>query len=225
MVRLPNSPEAQPRMALMLPSSMNSSVEPAGAQLGQDPGYYNFNSDPRVFTPEYVQRIVANIIETIYSTRDGSRMVYKCADDVGKEYIVKKIIGNIVVRGDFTNSVKRYEMIQAEGFPFVLPLFYAETFKRSSARNISGTNILITDYVTSESLDKIRGNTKSLAEIKSIRTQLESILSEISARGHVHRDIKGENVVVTPDNRVYLIDFDTLCKQDHRLHLKRLRQR
>jgi len=215
MLRLANSPEAQPRMRLMLPSYVNSYVESAVAPSVQDPDYYKFNSDPRIFTPEYVQRITRNIIETLYSTRDGSRIVYKCADDVGKQYIVKQIIGDIVVRGDFINSVKRYEMIQSEGFPFVLPLFYAETFKRSSARIISGTNILITDYVTSESLDKIKGNTKSLSEIKSIRTQLESILSEISARGYVHRDIKGENIVVTPDNRVYLIDFDTLCKQDH----------
>jgi hypothetical protein len=135
MLRLANSPDAQPRMRLMLPSYVNSYVESAVASSGQDPDYYKFNSDPRVFTPEYVQRIVANKIERLYSTRDGTRMVYKCADDVGKQYIVKQIIGDIVVRGDFINSVKRYEMIQAEGFPFVLPLFYAETFRPLNIKN------------------------------------------------------------------------------------------
>ena len=176
-----------------------------------DPDYYIFN--PNSFTPEQVRRICSNVIEHIYLNEH--RSVNKCADDAGNLYTVKQITGNVGVRDAFRKSVERYIMIQNEGFPFVAPLLYAKTFDRSDMSTMinttCGNNILITEYIEGDSLDKIPGDSLSYKTVRSILDQLNDILSRISAKGFVHRDIKGENIVLTPENRVYLIDFDTLC--------------
>jgi serine/threonine protein kinase len=176
-----------------------------------DSDYWIFN--PRNLSPEQVSAISNNVIEIIYQT--NNRTVYKCSDEAGNLYTVKKITSTFPERKQFKKSLEGYTMIQNQNFPFIAPLVYAETFNRNNMstmiNRISGTNIIITEYVEGKSLEKIPTNSVDYKTAMSILDQLNNILFKISQKGFVHRDIKGENIILTPENKVYLIDFDTLC--------------
>lgn len=176
-----------------------------------DPGAYVYN--PHNFTSEQVRRIIDNVIEIIYST--GDKTVNKCRDDAGNIYTVKIVSGGSDIRARFKKATEAHIMIQEAGFDFISPIIYAKSYDKSDSttmiNGVSGNNILIAKYIEGRSLEKIPSDSLDYKTVLSIQDQLIHILSEISARGFVHRDIRGENIVVTPTNKVYLIDFETLC--------------
>ncbi len=70
---------------------------------------------------------------------------------------------------------------------------------------------IVREYIAGEPLDQyIKENTLSHQEITGICIQLCDILIYLHGREHpiIHRDIKPQNIIVKPDGKIGLIDFD-----------------
>ena len=71
----------------------------------------------------------------------------------------------------------------------------------------SGETIVIEDYIEGETLDKAcaRGSITQ-KELKCYFLSLISALEKLHEKNIIHRDVKPENIIITPDNRAVLID-------------------
>jgi serine/threonine protein kinase len=66
-------------------------------------------------------------------------------------------------------------------------------------------------YMVMNFYEKTTETLFSLDEVKKIGNKMISILRFIHRQGFVHRDVKPDNFIITPERQVYLIDFG-LCK-------------
>jgi serine/threonine protein kinase/Tol biopolymer transport system component len=74
--------------------------------------------------------------------------------------------------------------------------------------NDAGVDFLVMEYVSGGSLDKlISGKGLPLAEAIRYAEQIASALAAAHAIGIVHRDIKPQNVIVTSESHVKVLDF------------------
>ena len=75
--------------------------------------------------------------------------------------------------------------------------------------SFGGNEYLVMDFVEGQSLDKIAQQRGALPEatVLAWANQLLDALEYIHARGIIHRDIKPQNIILTPDGRVMLVDF------------------
>lgn len=72
---------------------------------------------------------------------------------------------------------------------------------------------IVMQYIEGETLwDKVRNNPLAPAEVVHIGTQAAEALAEAHSHGIVHRDIKPQNVIITPRGQVKILDFG-LAKQ------------
>ena len=69
---------------------------------------------------------------------------------------------------------------------------------------------LVREYVEGFNLEEwvAQHGKASLTETARIGCQLCEVLERLHRRNIIHRDVKPQNVIITPDGRVYLIDFD-----------------
>lgn len=69
---------------------------------------------------------------------------------------------------------------------------------------------LLREYVEGVNLEAYRETHKPLpvAEVARIATELCRVLTCLHRRNIIHRDVKPQNVIITPEGNVYLIDFD-----------------
>lgn len=78
----------------------------------------------------------------------------------------------------------------------------------------SGQHFIAMEYVEGQPLDqRINGQPQSAGDITSIGIQIARALEEAHAKGVTHRDIKPQNIIVTPDMEVKVLDFG-LAKLD-----------
>jgi len=71
-----------------------------------------------------------------------------------------------------------------------------------------GPNYLVMEFVEGQSLAaQLRAGPVAEDAVKRYGTQIAEALAVAHARGIVHRDLKPENVLITPDDRVKLMDF------------------
>jgi len=72
---------------------------------------------------------------------------------------------------------------------------------------------IVMQYIEGETLwDKVRNNPLAPAEVVHIGIQAAEALAEAHSHGIVHRDIKPQNVIITPRGQVKILDFG-LAKQ------------
>jgi tetratricopeptide (TPR) repeat protein/tRNA A-37 threonylcarbamoyl transferase component Bud32 len=70
------------------------------------------------------------------------------------------------------------------------------------------TSFIIMQYVEGETLsDRLRAKGLSLKESIDIAMQVADALTEAHSRGIVHRDIKPQNIIITPRGAVKVLDF------------------
>ena len=69
---------------------------------------------------------------------------------------------------------------------------------------------LVREYVEGENLEEYFAAHGPCAEQEALRitAQLCALLVRLHQRSIIHRDVKPQNVILTPNRRVYLIDFD-----------------
>src|SRR5213076_2400105 len=67
---------------------------------------------------------------------------------------------------------------------------------------------IVMQYVEGETLgDKLVASSFTTDEVLDVGIQVAEALSEAHARGVIHRDIKPQNVIVTPRGQVKVLDF------------------
>jgi len=112
-------------------------------------------------------------------------------------------------------SSKRY--VKKELAKTTLPLYQAlQNLKHQSLVEVieiiekNDKIIVILEYVIGETLKSILDTKIKLDERVAINyiQQLASILSVVHQNGIIHRDINPNNIIVTPNDQVKLIDFD-----------------
>ena len=75
---------------------------------------------------------------------------------------------------------------------------------------------VLSDYVPGQTLYerlKARGGYLPPSEALLLIAELLAVIAIIHSAGYAHRDIKLENAIVTPDERVVLVDFGLSCAQ------------
>src|SRR5882672_10956197 len=71
-----------------------------------------------------------------------------------------------------------------------------------------GHHFIAMEYVEGESLnEKMGGRPLEAAEIVKLGVQIARALDEAHSKGITHRDIKPQNIIVTPDAEVKVLDF------------------
>ena len=72
---------------------------------------------------------------------------------------------------------------------------------------------IVMQYIEGETLwNKVRNNPLAPAEVVHIGIQAAEALAEAHSHGVIHRDIKPQNVIITPRGQVKILDFG-LAKQ------------
>uniref|UniRef100_A0A7S3KWC2 Protein kinase domain-containing protein n=1 Tax=Euplotes crassus TaxID=5936 RepID=A0A7S3KWC2_EUPCR len=83
-------------------------------------------------------------------------------------------------------------------------------FHEFQTDSFSNKSYLVMEYVKGTSLDKFIEENGALSEEESLRIlkQLISAVKELHSNGYAHRDIKPQNIIITEDKNLKLIDFN-----------------
>ncbi|KAI8334413.1 kinase-like domain-containing protein [Chlamydoabsidia padenii] len=80
---------------------------------------------------------------------------------------------------------------------------------------------LVTDYVNGSVIIDLHQNTKTPLDLSlchSIFTQLVALLEYLHEQNIIHGDIKPDNILLTKDNQIKLIDFGSAIQLNHTNH-------
>jgi serine/threonine-protein kinase len=71
-----------------------------------------------------------------------------------------------------------------------------------------GLDYMVFEYIEGETLSKLlASNPITTDEVKDIGIQICEALQEAHSKGIIHRDLKPSNIIITPQNRVKVLDF------------------
>jgi serine/threonine protein kinase len=73
----------------------------------------------------------------------------------------------------------------------------------------NGTTYIVMEFIEGETLQsfKIKGGLNNFSSIYEAMHQLLDAIETVHKAGMLHRDIKPENILITPENKIVLIDF------------------
>lgn len=125
------------------------------------------------------------------------------------------------VRRDVSKGETEVYVFQEKEYEQILEKYLEEARKLSKLNQIDGivsirdffyanhTAYIVMDYIEGTSIrDYIQENgTVSEHEVKQMLKPIFSSLSKIHEQGIIHRDISADNIMITDDNHVILVDF------------------
>ena len=126
---------------------------------------------------------------------------------LGKYVIIKKTICHPSIPAQlYRNEVEALKNIKCVYLPQVID-FLVE----------NGCSYIVLEYIEGESLDKFlkKRNRLSLSQLSKCFLQLASTLAVLHRHDVCHRDIKPANIILTPDENVRLIDFNSALVKGH----------
>lgn len=111
-----------------------------------------------------------------------------------------------MVMGDDGSGIRRFLEVE---IPAAQKLDHPNIPKYIDHGSFFGTPYLVTEYVEGETLGRKIGSgaTVPQKDAVSYAVQVLRALEHASSRGVVHRDVKPENVIITPQGKAVLIDF------------------
>ncbi len=152
---------------------------------------------------EIVAQIGAGGMGEVYRARDS-----KLARDVAIKVLPKEFFEGEETRARFEREAK---LLAALNHPNIAAIYSFEELPGLSPS--STRSVLIMELVDGESLrDRLRAGAIPPKRAIELATQLAEGLAAAHARGIVHRDVKPENVILTRDGRLKILDFG-LAKQ------------
>lgn len=153
----------------------------------------------------------------------GFGITYLAQDYFSKELVaIKEYYPSTMATRSSSNSVFAYTDERSRGFKTGMGLFLqeAQTLSEVSGHpNIvsvheyfeeNGTAYFVMDYVDGESLKNYlvrHGNKISFDTAKKILLPIMDALDNVHAKGIIHRDVAPDNIVITRDGNVKLLDF------------------
>jgi serine/threonine protein kinase len=133
----------------------------------------------------------------VHLTTSGEGEVYTC-EKQGKKFIIK-VVG--ALKNEQLEMLKRVNKLHSEYFPRIFDIISRE-----------GKTIIIREFITGTTLaEDIRKNMCfSYPRAREIVLDISNALRELhSMQPHpiVYRDLKPDNIIITPDGKAKLIDF------------------
>jgi serine/threonine-protein kinase len=155
------------------------------------------STDPRIGSELLGYRVEALV------GRGGMGVVYRAYDRRLKRKVALKLVApelseDVRFRERFLAET---ELVASLEHPNVVPVY--------DAGEVDGHLYLAMRYVEGEDLKALLGRKGVLEPARSLAicTQVAGALDAAHARGLVHRDVKPSNVLLDPDEHVYLADF------------------
>lgn len=142
--------------------------------------------------------------------------VYKCQDlnDLGTR--AKNALSKTTARRSMQNSTYLYNL----GVPTPRPRACIET----TVGPLKTRSYFLTDHVESTTLYRLlRHGNPSTARMQTIGEQIADILQRLDELKVAHKDLKAENLLVDPQDKVWLIDLESIAR--YRKHCHRFRKR
>ena len=157
---------------------------------------------------------MSRIFKKKFLGRGGQSNVY-LIDYQGKPAVLKELINPTNIKGaeNEINSLVRISN-KPHCHPSIVCIYDYKIQKntyRSNNNNLPSTYI-IEEYIPGNDLNFINNQYNfTEEEILYILEQLAKTIEYLHSRNIVHRDIKLENIIITPDNKIKLIDFGLSC--------------
>ncbi len=101
-----------------------------------------------------------------------------------------------------TRFLREAQASSALNHPNIVTIYEIDEVERDGARY----SFIVMEYVEGRTLKEVAGEC-SIEEAVAIIMQIADALAQAHERGIVHRDVKPSNVIVTPQNRVKVLDF------------------
>lgn len=139
----------------------------------------------------------------------GAATVYLGRDQVTGLMVIIKLVHNHLVNDKFIGRFKReIELLQKLHNPYVIQL-YDWALQEFDSETNQPLSYIVAEFIEGHTLADIIDTRGPLDEPTSlaIAKQVAIGLSDIHRQGIVHRDIKSQNIMITPDNEAKIIDF------------------
>src|SRR5574341_545131 len=139
----------------------------------------------------------------------GAANVYLGRDQQSGQMVVIKVVHNHLVNEKFMGRFQReIELLQKLHNPYIIELYdwALQEFDPETNQQLS---YIVAEFVEGHTLDDIVDTRGPLDEptALSIGRQVALGLADVHRKGIVHRDIKSQNIMITPDNEAKIIDF------------------
>ncbi len=139
----------------------------------------------------------------------GAAHVYLGRDLQTGQVVVVKVVHNHLVNDKFMGRFQReIELLQKLHNPYIIELYNwaLQEFDPETSQQLS---YIVAEFVEGHTLADIVDTRGPLDEPTSlsIAKQVALGLSDVHRQGIVHRDIKSQNIMITPDNMAKIIDF------------------
>jgi serine/threonine-protein kinase len=147
----------------------------------------------------------------------GAATVYLGRDIQTGQMIVVKLIHSHLADEQFIGRFKReIDLLQKLDNPHIIAL-YDWAVGEYDPQLEATLNYIVAEFVEGHTLADIIDTRGSLPEFDAlaITRQIALGLADIHSRGIVHRDIKAQNIMITPDNQAKLIDFGIAKGKEH----------
>jgi serine/threonine protein kinase/tetratricopeptide (TPR) repeat protein len=132
----------------------------------------------------------------------GMGIVYKARDNRLDRTVALKFLapGLTASQDDRQRFIREAKNVAALNHPNICTIYNAEEY--------DGAQFIVMEYIEGKSLAENlkRGRFKPETVIE-YALQITSALKEAHARGIIHRDIKSDNIMITQDDRVKVMDF------------------
>lgn len=147
----------------------------------------------------------------------GAATVYLARDSETGQMTIVKVVHNHLVNDQFIARFEReIDLLQQINSGSIVKL-YDWALQEFNAQLNYEISYIVAEFIEGHTLADIidtRGKFDEPSAL-NITRQIAEGLADVHSRGIVHRDIKSQNIMVTPDNQAKIIDFGIAKAQNH----------
>ncbi len=147
----------------------------------------------------------------------GAATVYLGRDSQTGQMVIVKVVHNHLVNDKFMGRFQReIQLLQSLNNPHIIKLYDWGLQEWDPQDNIA-ISYIVAEFVEGHTLADIVDTRGPLDEptALAIARQVALGLADIHRQGIVHRDIKSQNIMITPANQAKIIDFGIAKGQGH----------
>ncbi len=147
----------------------------------------------------------------------GAATVYLATDQETGRTVTVKMLHPHLIDEEFAGRFEReIDLLQQIDTPYVIKL-YDWAVREPFPELHQAISYIVAEYVEGHALSDIIDTRAPLSEPDSltIARQVAHGLAAIHRLGIIHRDVKAQNIMITPENHAKLIDFGIAKGKDH----------
>ncbi|MGF1503767.1 MAG: protein kinase [Chloroflexi bacterium] len=147
----------------------------------------------------------------------GAATVYLARDSASGQMVVVKLVHPHLVDDEFMGRFMReIDLLQQLNNPHIVKLY--DWAMREWDENVDQSlSYIVAEFIEGHTLADLIDTRGAFGEREAltIARQLATALKAIHSRGVIHRDIKSQNIMITPDGDAKLIDFGIAKGKEH----------